>query len=90
MAATAPSACTRSANIRSGSAATELSNPDFAALARAFGGWAATVETTEEFAPALDEALKRKGIRLLHCKTDVEQITNATTIAKLREKAKAR
>jgi acetolactate synthase I/II/III large subunit len=28
------------------------------------------------------------GIRLLHCKTDVEQITNATTITKLREKAK--
>ena len=52
--------------------ATELNNPDFAALARAFGGWAETVEKTEEFAPALDQALKRKGIRLLHCKTDVE------------------
>jgi len=39
--------------------------------------------------PALDKALSQKGIRLLHCKTDVEQISNATTIAKLREKAKA-
>jgi acetolactate synthase-1/2/3 large subunit len=68
--------------------ATELNNPDFAALARAYGGWAETVETTEEFAPALDHALKRRGIRLLHCKTDVEQISNATTITKLREKAK--
>jgi acetolactate synthase-1/2/3 large subunit len=68
--------------------ATELKNPDFAALARAYGGWAETVETTAEFAPALDKALERKGIRLLHCKTDVEQITNATTISKLREKAK--
>ena len=67
--------------------ATGLKNPDFAALARAFDGWAATVEKTEEFVPALDQALKRKGIRLLHCKTDVEVITNATTIAKLREKA---
>jgi len=67
--------------------ATKLDNPDFAALARAFGGWAETVETTKAFAPALDEALKRKGIRLIHCKTDVEQITNATTITKLREKA---
>ena len=63
-------------------------NPDFAALARAYGGWAETVEKTEDFAPALDEALKRKGIRLIHCKTDVEQISNATTIAKLRAKAK--
>ena len=68
--------------------ATDLSNPDFAALARAYGGWAATVETTEQFAPALNEALKLGGIRLLHCKTDVEQISNATTITKLRGKAK--
>ena len=29
--------------------------------------------------------MKRKGIRLLHCRTDVEQITNATTISKLRK-----
>jgi protein-L-isoaspartate(D-aspartate) O-methyltransferase len=68
--------------------ATELKNPDFAALARAYGAWAEMVETTEQFAPALDEALKRKGICLLHCKTDVEQISNATTITKLREKAR--
>jgi acetolactate synthase-1/2/3 large subunit len=67
--------------------ATALKNPDFAALARAYGGWAETFETTAAFGPALDKALKRKGIRLLHCKTDVEQITNATTISKLREKA---
>jgi acetolactate synthase-1/2/3 large subunit len=67
---------------------TDLANPDFAALARAYGGWAETVESTDAFAPALDEAMKRKGIRLLHCKTDVEQITNATTISKLRAKAK--
>ena len=64
--------------------ATSLVNPDFAALARAFGGWAETVEETADFAPALDAAMARKGIRLIHCKTDVEQISNATTIGKLR------
>jgi acetolactate synthase-1/2/3 large subunit len=69
--------------------ATELTKTDFAALAQAFGGWATTVEATEEFAPALDEALARKGIRLIHCKTDVEVISNQTTITKLREKSKA-
>jgi acetolactate synthase-1/2/3 large subunit len=68
--------------------ATELKNPDFAALARAFGGWAETVDKTADFSPALDAAMDRKGIRLIHCKTDVEQISNATTIAKLREKAR--
>jgi acetolactate synthase-1/2/3 large subunit len=68
--------------------ATDLNNPDFAALARAYGGWAETVEKTEDFPAALDRALDQRGIRLLHCKTDVEQISNATTISKLREKAK--
>jgi acetolactate synthase-1/2/3 large subunit len=68
--------------------ATELRNPDFAALARAYGGWAEAVERTEDFGPSLDRAMKRKGIRLLHCKTDVEQISNATTITRLREQAR--
>ena len=65
--------------------ATELKNPDFAALARAYGGWAETVETTADFGPALDEAMKRKGIRLLHLKTDVEVISNARTISDIRK-----
>ena len=34
--------------------------------------------------PRSTAAMKRKGIRLIHCKTDVELISNATTIAKLR------
>jgi acetolactate synthase I/II/III large subunit len=68
--------------------ATDLQNPDFAALAKAYGGWGEAVEKTADFAPALDRALKKKGIRLIHCKTDIEQITNSTTIGKIREKAK--
>jgi acetolactate synthase-1/2/3 large subunit len=63
--------------------ATSLANPDFAKLAEAFGGWAERVETTEQFAPALARAMERKGIRLLHCITDVEIITNQMTISKL-------
>ena len=64
--------------------ATTLANPDFARLAEAYGGWAERVETTEQFAPALARALERPGIRLLHCTTDVEIITNQTTISALR------
>jgi acetolactate synthase-1/2/3 large subunit len=67
---------------------TDLVNPDFAALARAFGAWAETVQRTEDFAPALERAMGESGVRLLHLKTDVEQITNSTTISKLRERAK--
>ncbi|MEP9400805.1 thiamine pyrophosphate-binding protein [Sphingomonas sp. VNH70] len=65
---------------------TTLNNPDFAALARAYGGWAETVETTHAFAPALDRALGRKGVRLLHLKTDIEVITHGTTIAAIRSR----
>jgi acetolactate synthase-1/2/3 large subunit len=68
--------------------ATELANPDFAKLAEAYGGWAERVESTEQFAPALGRAMERKGIRLLHCVTDVEVITNQTTISRLHAKAK--
>src|SRR3989442_8727937 len=39
---------------------TALQNPDFAALARAYGAYGATVEETAQFAPALD----RKSTRL--------------------------
>jgi acetolactate synthase-1/2/3 large subunit len=65
---------------------TALHNPDFAALGRAYGCWAETVERTEEFAPALDRALAQSGVRLLHLKTDVEFITPGTTIAAIRDR----
>jgi acetolactate synthase I/II/III large subunit len=65
---------------------TTLHNPDFAALARAYGGWAATVDATDQFAPALADAVTRKGLRLLHLKTDPERISAGTTIAELRRR----
>lgn len=65
---------------------TDLRNPDFAALGRAYGCWAETVERTEEFAPALARALGETGVRLLHLKTDVEFITPGTTISAIRDR----
>ena len=65
--------------------ATDLRNPDFTRLAEAYGGWAERVEKTEDFAPALERAMERKGIRVLHCVTDVEVISNARTIAEIRK-----
>ena len=66
--------------------ATGLTNPDFVKFAEAFGGWAERVEATADFAPALGRAMGRKGIRLIHCITDVEVINTATTISRLRAK----
>ncbi|MFN3517111.1 MAG: thiamine pyrophosphate-binding protein [Novosphingobium sp.] len=67
---------------------TRLHNPDFAALARAYGGWAARVETTEQFTAALAEAQTRKGLRLLHLVIDVEQLSaGGATVSGLRARA---
>jgi acetolactate synthase-1/2/3 large subunit len=63
---------------------TRLHNPDFAALGRAYGCWAETVEATADFAPALDRALAEPGVRLLHLKTVVEFITPGLTITGIR------
>ena len=68
---------------------TTLHNPDFAALARAYGAWAETVEMTAQFAPALDRALAQPGVRLLHLKTDIEFLTPGLTITALRDRSKA-
>jgi acetolactate synthase-1/2/3 large subunit len=64
--------------------ATRLANPDFTLLARAYGAWAETVEQTADFAPALARAVAERGVRLLHLKTDVEQITAGTALSVVR------
>ncbi|WP_284125057.1 thiamine pyrophosphate-binding protein [Parerythrobacter aestuarii] len=67
--------------------ATELKNPDFAALAISFGGWAARAETTDQFKSALLEAQGRKGLRLIHCVIDVEQLAaSGATVSGLRSR----
>ena len=68
--------------------ATMLHNPDFAALAKAYGAWSASVETTEAFAPALDQAMTEKGVRLLHLKTDIERISAGTTLSAIRTRSR--
>jgi acetolactate synthase I/II/III large subunit len=69
--------------------ATALKNPDFAAYARAFGGFGVTVEKTADFAKAFEAAQASGKPAIIHLKVDPEAITPATTIAKIREKAKA-
>ena len=50
--------------------ATTLQNPDFAALARAYGGFGVTVEATAEFGPALAQARASGLPAILHLKLD--------------------
>ncbi|MBN6822658.1 thiamine pyrophosphate-binding protein [Methylobacterium radiotolerans] len=69
--------------------ATELRNPDFAALARACGGHGERVERTEEFAPAFERGLASGLPAMIHCLVDPEALTPTMTLAAIREKALA-
>jgi acetolactate synthase I/II/III large subunit len=67
---------------------TDLRNPDFVALARAYGAHAALVERTEEFADALDEALESGRPALLELRVDPQAITPRQTLDEIRAAAK--
>jgi len=66
---------------------TELRNPDFAALARAYGAEGLTVERTEDFAPALDRAIRAGKPALIDLRIDPEQITPRASLSEIRQAA---
>jgi acetolactate synthase-1/2/3 large subunit len=66
---------------------TDLVNPDFAALARAYGVHGECVTRTAEFAPAFERALAHDGPSLLHLRIDPQAITMNATIDQLRGQA---
>jgi acetolactate synthase-1/2/3 large subunit len=63
---------------------TTLRNPDFAALARAYGAHGETVLSTEEFAPAFERALASGTPALLHLKLDPQALTPSASLDALR------
>lgn len=66
---------------------TELANPDFAALGAAYGAWSARAETTGQFKQALSEAQGLRGLRLIHCLIEVEQLAaSGATVSGLRSR----
>ena len=69
---------------------TDLRNPDFAAMARAFGLAGETLTHTEEFRPALTRALAASGSTLLELRIDPDAITTRTTLSALRAQALAK
>lgn len=72
---------------------TELHNPDFAALAVAYGGHGEVVTTTAEFGPALERALawtaERQLPALIELRYDGELITPGATLSTIRANALA-
>jgi acetolactate synthase I/II/III large subunit len=69
---------------------TALRNPDFVALARAYGVFGAAVTRTEEFAPAFEEAASGSRGAIIELKLDPEVITTRTTLSEIRHQAEAR
>jgi acetolactate synthase I/II/III large subunit len=69
--------------------ATDLMNPDFAALARAYGAHGETVSETSGFAAAFDRARKSGLPSLIDLRLDPEAIAPGITASGLREAALA-
>ena len=66
---------------------TQLKNPDFAALARAYGFHGETVEATAEFASAFERAQQAKTSALIEVRIDPDAISPRTTLSAIRAEA---
>ncbi len=65
---------------------TGLSNPDFAAYARAFGGFGATVERTQDFPEVFGEALSSGVPAVVELRVDPEAILPDATLSQIRRR----
>jgi len=63
---------------------TSLVNPDFAALARAYGAYGETVSATDAFMPAFERAAAVAGPSLLHVRIDPQALTPSASLDALR------
>jgi acetolactate synthase-1/2/3 large subunit len=64
---------------------TQLTNPDFAAVAQSFGAHGEVVTTTAQFAPALERALTAGKPALIEIRVTKEASTPAATLEQIRE-----
>jgi acetolactate synthase-1/2/3 large subunit len=68
---------------------TDLANPDFAALARAYGGHGEVVEQDADFAGAFDRAVASNKPAVIELRLDREMLTPAQTLTEVRAQALA-
>lgn len=66
---------------------TDLFNPDFAALARAYGGHGERVERDEDFAPAFERARLSGRLAVIDLRLDPEALTTGATLSQTRQAA---
>lgn len=68
---------------------TDLANPDFAALARAYGGHGETVTRNADFADAFQRARASGSFAVIELRLDPEALTSFATLSEIRAKAEA-
>jgi acetolactate synthase-1/2/3 large subunit len=68
---------------------TMLANPDFAALARAYGGYGETVTTSADFVAAFGRAQAAGTFAIIACKVDEEALSTGATLSAIRAAALA-
>ncbi|MFO7804806.1 MAG: thiamine pyrophosphate-binding protein [Paracoccaceae bacterium] len=66
---------------------TELTNPDFAALAQAYGGFGAVVERQEDFAAAFEAAQASGTVAVVECRLDPDVLSTGQSLSEARAKA---
>ncbi|MFT5066273.1 MAG: acetolactate synthase-1/2/3 large subunit [Yoonia sp.] len=66
---------------------TALVNPDFAALARAYGGYGEHVTRSEDFADAFRRARASGTFAIIACKVDDEALSTGATLSAVRKAA---
>lgn len=64
--------------------ATDMTNPDFAKIAEAYGARGFTIETDDDIKPVIADALAVDGPSLVEVKTSLEYITAYTTMSQIR------
>ena len=67
---------------------TEIHNPDFAALAKAYGGFGIKVQKTEDFVAAYDQAVASGLLSVIELKIDDEVLSTSQTVFKKNNSSK--
>jgi acetolactate synthase-1/2/3 large subunit len=68
---------------------TKLANPDFAALARAYGGYGEVVNETADFPDAFDRAKAAGTLAVIELRLDPEALTSGATLSEIRAQGEA-
>nr|WP_089997146.1 thiamine pyrophosphate-binding protein [Cognatiyoonia koreensis] len=63
---------------------TELANPDYPALARAYGGFGALVEKSEDFPAAFKAAQAAGTVAIIECRIDPDALSTGQTLSGVR------